>query len=232
MYQEYTSQTYSALFNANLLRDISINLDPYSLGNYLIPIWGNFLFGLWAAQTGLIQKLIDNKNRLLTCLIISGTTGILASNNFVRLTARILHTDEDKIGIMWQHILAVLAAYSIEAIAFFLLCSIICLYEYTVCRKWLSFFTFAGRMTLTNYIMQSVFAVVFFFGVGFGFISHFGACIAFGIGLVFFVVQLLYSYIWLRYFTTGPVEYLWRSMIEGKWQTIKKQTLIIHQTGI
>ena len=138
-----------------------------------------------------------------------------------------MHTDEGKIDIAWRSLLSFPAACSIEAIALFLLCAIIYLYQFTSVRRWLLFLIFAGRMTLTNYIMQSVFALVFFFGVGFGFIGHFGAFTALCIGVLFFTFQLAYSYVWLQYFTTGPVEYLWQSMIEGKWKTIRKQTTIV-----
>ncbi len=221
MYNGYAGDDYSGLLHANLLRDEAINLDPYSLGAYLLPVLGNFIFGYWAAQKKLIEKLIGNKTWLVKCMMVSGITGVLCSNNAVRLAARLFHSDESHIPVYGRSLLALPAIYSIEAIAFFLLCLIVYLYEFTRLKRMLFFITFAGRMTLTNYILQSVFAVVVFFGFGFGLISHYGSFVSLCFGLVFFAMQLIYSYVWLQYFTMGPVEFLWRSMIDGKWLKIR-----------
>ena len=221
MYEGYAGSRYTGLLYANLLRDEAIHLDPYSIGSYFIPIWGNFMFGYWAAQTGFISRLIADKRWLLRCLIFSGITGIASSNNAVRLIARLFHSDEGSIPVFWRSLLSLPAAYSVEATALFLLCITVYSYEHTFLRKGFSLFRYAGRMTLTNYIAQSLFAVLFFYGFGLGFISHYGSFVSLGFALLFFAVQLCFSYIWLSRFAMGPVEFLWRSMIEGKWQTMQ-----------
>ena len=73
-----------------------------------------------------------------------------------------------------------------------------------------------GRMALTDYIGQSVFGMLLFYGIGFGF----GA----GVGLVYvvliaagvWIVQAFFSGIWLRYFQFGPLEWIWRMLTYGK----------------
>ncbi len=73
-----------------------------------------------------------------------------------------------------------------------------------------------GRMALTNYIGQSVFGMLFFYGIGFGF----GA----GVGLVYVVLiaagvwiaQALLSGAWLHFFQFGPLEWIWRVLTYGK----------------
>lgn len=86
------------------------------------------------------------------------------------------------------------------------------------CPQWKAFRFFAmpGRMALTNYIGQSVFGMIFFYGIGLGF----GA----GVGLVYvvliasgiWVVQSLFSGMWLHYFQFGPLEWVWRMLTYGK----------------
>ncbi len=69
----------------------------------------------------------------------------------------------------------------------------------------------AGRLGLTNYIMQSL--VVAFIAQHWG-LGHFGDVSRVGMVLIVlgvYAFQLLYSPVWLRVFTMGPLEYLWRT---------------------
>ncbi len=68
-----------------------------------------------------------------------------------------------------------------------------------------------GKMGLTTYLMQSVFGITIFYGVGFGMLGEIGSAASIFMGILFFVVQILYSHLWLKYFTMGPVEWLWRA---------------------
>jgi uncharacterized membrane protein YeiB len=83
--------------------------------------------------------------------------------------------------------------------------------------KWLSWLAPAGRMALTNYLMQSVLMGLFFYGYGLG---HYGMGRAgqFAFVLVVFAAQVVLSHIWLRYFRYGPFEWLWRSITYWRWQ--------------
>lgn len=72
-----------------------------------------------------------------------------------------------------------------------------------------------GRMALTNYIGQSMWGMLLFYGTGFGL----GA----GMGLVYVVltatgvygIEVVFSQLWLRYFRFGPLEWLWRMLTYG-----------------
>jgi uncharacterized protein len=68
----------------------------------------------------------------------------------------------------------------------------------------------AGRMALTNYLMQTAINYLLFCGFGFGLIGKVGvaACLALSLGA--FVIQLLMSRWWLASFDFGPFEWLWR----------------------
>jgi uncharacterized protein len=79
-----------------------------------------------------------------------------------------------------------------------------------------------GQMALTNYIAQSVIAVLIFHGVGlglFGEVERTGQIlITFGI----WIAQFLWSKPWLSNFRFGPLEWLWRSLAYRK-----KQPMVI-----
>jgi uncharacterized protein len=82
----------------------------------------------------------------------------------------------------------------------------------------------AGKMGLTTYLGQSVFGILFFYGLGFGLLGKIGAAAAIGAGIAFFVVQILFAQWWMRRFKLGPAEWLWRSLTYFKLQPILRES--------
>jgi uncharacterized protein len=41
------------------------------------------------------------------------------------------------------------------------------------------------------------------------------------LGIGFFIIQIILSTVWLKYFNYGPVEWLWRSATYKKWQPFR-----------
>ncbi len=69
-----------------------------------------------------------------------------------------------------------------------------------------------GQMAFTNYLMQSIICTIFFFGYGFGNYGKLAYHQLYYVVGAIWVVQLIASPIWLRYFRFGPFEWLWRSL--------------------
>ena len=78
-------------------------------------------------------------------------------------------------------------------------------------------------MGLTTYLMQSVFGTLIFFSYGFGLLFELGAAVTFGLGVVLFIIQIIFAKYWFRYFQFGPVEWLWRTLTYFKVQPWKKK---------
>lgn len=68
-----------------------------------------------------------------------------------------------------------------------------------------------GRMSVTNYMMQSALGVIIFYGFGLNLAmtATFAECAV--AGIVICVVQILFSNWWMRRYYYGPVEWLWRT---------------------
>lgn len=81
----------------------------------------------------------------------------------------------------------------------------------------------AGRMALTHYLLHSVICVILFYNFGFGLYGKVGPLL--GLLLAFFIyfVQIALSRLWLRRYKYGPVEWFWRSLTYGSWQSIKRE---------
>ncbi|MEM7273859.1 MAG: DUF418 domain-containing protein [Actinomycetota bacterium] len=69
-----------------------------------------------------------------------------------------------------------------------------------------------GRMALTNYLTQSVVAVLLFYGYGLGWYGRFGVGTTIGFTLAIFAAQIVVSRLWLDRFRFGPMEWLWRTL--------------------
>ena len=80
-----------------------------------------------------------------------------------------------------------------------------------------------GRMGLTTYLMQTLFGILVFYGVGLGLLGRVGSAACVGIGGVIFVAQLFISRWWMSRHTMGPVEWLWRSMTDFRLLPITRQ---------
>ncbi|TCM67038.1 uncharacterized protein EC844_11079 [Acinetobacter calcoaceticus] len=74
----------------------------------------------------------------------------------------------------------------------------------------------AGRMALTNYILQSLVCTYIFFGVGFGWMGQVSPTQMLLIAFTIFISQCLLSHIWLGFFRYGPLEWLLRSLTHLK----------------
>lgn len=74
-----------------------------------------------------------------------------------------------------------------------------------------------GRMALTNYLLQSLIATTFFYGYGFGQFGLWDRVHLYYIVFVIWAMQLTLSYFWLRRFSQGPVEWVWRRLTYGRY---------------
>jgi len=75
-----------------------------------------------------------------------------------------------------------------------------------------------GRMALSNYLLHSLICLVLFTGAGFGLIGVFERWELYVIVLLIWMLQLALSPWWLKRYSFGPAEWLWRSLTYGSMQ--------------
>jgi uncharacterized protein len=73
----------------------------------------------------------------------------------------------------------------------------------------LNTFSPLGRMSLTNYIAQSIMGTLVYYGYGLSLYQYTGATFSLLIGFLLFTVQLLFCRWWLKKHRQGPLENLW-----------------------
>ena len=79
-----------------------------------------------------------------------------------------------------------------------------------------------GQMAFTNYIMQSVFCTLIFFGYGLNYYAEPEYYQLFYVVAAIWIFQLMVSPLWLKYFLYGPLEWMWRSLTYWRLQPFKR----------
>ncbi len=81
-----------------------------------------------------------------------------------------------------------------------------------------------GRTAFSNYILQTVIATTIFYGHGLGLFGRVSRVEQAGVVVAIWVVQIVLSVLWLRFFRFGPLEWLWRTVTYGERQPLRKST--------
>jgi uncharacterized protein len=79
-----------------------------------------------------------------------------------------------------------------------------------------------GQMAFSNYILTSLICTTIFEGYGFALFGKLQRYQLYGVVLAVWVVILIISPIWLRYFRFGPLEWAWRSLTYWKKQPFRR----------
>jgi uncharacterized protein len=104
-------------------------------------------------------------------------------------------------------------------VAMFYASSIALLASNSKWRKHLEPLAYVGRLSLTNYLMQSIVFTTLFYGYGFGLFNRIGIFGGLVLVFVFFIIQIVASRWWLNRYYIGLFEWLWRA---GTYVTIPK----------
>ncbi|TAD85255.1 MAG: DUF418 domain-containing protein [Bacteroidetes bacterium] len=177
---------------------------------WVIP--GLFLLGLWIGRKKWHEQI--DKLPMLKLISFSALIGIPltiisyyflqpSNSEFVRFVGSIAK-DGSNIFMPLLYIVILLSLFKLSAT-----------------NKTASLFIPVGKMGLTTYVLQSAFGVFIFYGYGLGLLLKLSGTAALGLGLLFFLIQILFSKWWFSKFKFGPLEWLWRSGTNRKWQQFK-----------
>jgi uncharacterized protein len=103
------------------------------------------------------------------------------------------------------------------ALMVFYVLSVVRLAELPIWRDVLRPFADAGRMPLTNYLLQTALGTFIFYGWGLGWWGRVGPAAELLLApLLFVAIQLPLSAWWLRRHRQGPLEHAWRALSYGR----------------
>ncbi|MDQ0245469.1 uncharacterized protein J2S09_003046 [Bacillus fengqiuensis] len=181
----------------------------------MIPVLAMFLFGLYAGRMGLFQA--DTPH--LRLIKKTRLTAFLLSLPFLVLLA-VLKLDVLNAGIYKEAAVQLFTSLSGLTLCFFYISSLMLLLRNERWQKRLRPLGYVGQMALTNYLSQTV--VCTFLFVGLGFYGKVGLASGTIICLIIYTMQVIFSYMWLKKYRFGPLEWLWRSFTYGHFQPMEK----------
>lgn len=160
----------------------------------LLQAPGLFIIGMMLARGGYFTRGIDFWGNVL----VGGFVG-----SFVLYIAKTSATGSlQTIFTMWYNI-----AFTALLVSAFVL-----LYQSATFRKQIDGLHYYGRMSLTNYISQSIIGSLIFFPYALGLASTLGIAWSFVLGLVVMVAQIQFCKWWLSSHKQGPLEQLWHKL--------------------
>jgi uncharacterized protein len=219
-FAEQAKEQYRIKQSGTLDEVIKMNLTQSTLNKVFFllftgRLWitfGYFLLGLWAGRVSLFRDTESNRDLFRKLLLWSGIPATITS---------LLHIIYP--SSFQEATLANVFAYFVftvqqTTLATFILSSVTLLYWRRPTQGLLPQLAATGRMGLTTYLMQSVFGLLLFFGIGFGMLGKVGVAASVASAIAFFVLEILFARWWLQHFNMGPIEWLWRSLTYFKVQ--------------
>lgn len=178
-------------------------------------VLGMFLIGLWVGRRALYANLDQHRPLLKRVATIGLALGLplAAAKAYLAMTGD---------GPTYEFAAEVLYVLSTPTLALGYAAGFALLWAKGQ-RGLLAWSVPAGRMALTNYLLQTVLMSIFFYGWGFGQIGRYGLAFVLPFSLILFALQLGYSRWWLTHFRFGPVEWLWRTLTYGKFQPMRRE---------
>ena len=117
---------------------------------------------------------------------------------------------------------SILILKSLSNLAFtgILFAGVILVYYLTKFKNVLHLLAPYGRMSLTNYLSQSLIGSFLFYNWGLGLYKYTGITVCFLMGIGIFLIQFFFCHWWLRSHRHGPLEWLWK---KATWIKIAKE---------
>ncbi len=194
-------------------------------GNFGDFIWGNITLGqkaslLWAVNAG---RFFQTAGLFLLGFYMGRKQLFVASEQNLRLWVKILiisavlfaplYTLKELImgneGIIPQTAGTAFDMWQKLAFTLVLVASFVLLYQSERFRKMVGNLRFYGKMSLTNYITQSIIGALIYFPFGLYLAPYCGYTISLLIGIFTFFLQVRFCKWWLAGHKQGPLERIW-----------------------
>lgn len=191
-----------------LIQGAWVRMQEFIDGNRYFKVMGLFIIGYYIGRQHLYARL-EEKKAWLKKIFVRGT--------LVGFSVSILYAYSALNNHPWgQPIHSLLYFLGVYPLAF--------AYMAGICMIWLKYpllsvfhwFAFPGRMALSNYIGQSVLGILIFYGIGFGLGAGMGLSFVVVLAACVWLMQAIFSRIWLHYCQFGLLEWIWRMLTYGK----------------
>ena len=162
---------------------------------------GLFLIGMYIGRKRLFESNVRNLRFWTKALIISAVSfaPLLSLRNLIMEGSPLVGQTAGTAFDMWQKL----------AFTFVLVSSFVLLYQYKGFRDKVSNLRFYGKMSLTNYVSQSIIGAIIYFPFGLYLAPYCGYTVSLLIGMATIFCQVQFCKWWFKSHKQGPLEGLW-----------------------
>ena len=162
---------------------------------------GLFLLGFYIGRKQLFVSSEKNLRLWVKTLIVSAIAfaPLYTLKELIMTNSAIVQQTAGTAFDMWQKL-----AFTLVLVASFVL-----LYQNKRFSHMVSNLRFYGKMSLTNYISQSIIGAIIYFPFGLYLAPYCGYTVSMLIGIFTFLLQVRFCKWWLSKHKQGPLEYIW-----------------------
>ena len=201
---------------------VSMNLNESFTGKLSFQIatgrlfvtFGCFLLGICAWRAQLFADSQRNRRVMRQLVLWAGIPAALTS------VLMWLYPSGMRLESAAQLFPFVISCVQQVALATFFVAGALLMYWNSSSQGWLSKLAPMGKMGLTTYLMQTVFGLLVFYGFGLGLLGRIGVATCVALGIAFFICQIFIARWWMQRYNQGPVEWLWRSATDRRFQAL------------
>jgi uncharacterized protein len=206
----YTTASYATLVLSRL-KALPGNLGDHGISSlFLLP---TFLIGVYIGKSGLLTHPEQHLSLLRRVFFLGLPLGI-AFNTISYLGTPVMYSEPVPIAML----IIACTVVGLPVLSLAYIAGLALLINHI---NWLKPLASVGRMTLTNYLVQSVILTTFFYGYGLGQYDKISPIQGILLVLVIFFLQIPFSVFWMRHFRYGPVEWIWRSVTYWRIQSLR-----------
>lgn len=206
MYSEVAAYTKDGSFGTFILSNITLGQKAslyWAIGaGRFLQTAGLFLLGLYIGR----KKLFVISDLHLCFWMKMLIIGAICFAPLYSLKELVMQSDND---VVRQTVGAVFDMWQKFAFTIVLVSSFLILYQKDSFRKVTSGLRFYGKMSLTNYITQSIMGAFIYFPFGLYLAPYCGYTLSLFIGLTLFLLQVWFCKWWLKRHKQGPLESIW-----------------------
>jgi uncharacterized protein len=174
-------------------------------GRYL-QLLGLFILGLVLGRKKTFEQLALNKKLFIRTILICGALALILTLIKSQIDFHALSKTQG------QLIRKLIQSYTALSVTFVIIGSFSLLYQKATNWKFFNHLATYGRMSLSNYVFQSIVGVTLFYNFGFGLFRYMGSTWSLLYGALFFTLQVIISHYWMQRYYYGPLEWLWRAI--------------------
>lgn len=206
MYAAISKNTKEGTFVEFIVKNINLGQKAslfWAIGaGRFLQTAGLFLLGYLIGRKKLFLNSVENTHFGVKALIVSAI--LFAPINaladiFLNDDSKIISSSIGVILDMWQKL----------AFTFVLISAFVLAFYHTAFKDKTKNLQLYGKMSLTNYITQSIGGALIYFPFGLYLAPYCGYTASLLIGILFFILQIQFCKWWLKSHKQGPLEYIW-----------------------